>query len=142
MNNIKIKYFTGAEEICKIENGDWIDLRASEDVLMKKCDFTMIPLGVAMELPHGYEAIIVPRSSTFKKWGIIMTNSVGVIDESYCGDNDQWMMPVYATRNVTIHRGDRICQFRLLKHQEPVEFKKVDSLGNADRGGFGSTGTR
>ena len=100
----------------------------------------MIPLGVAMELPQGYEALVIPRSSTFKHFGLIQTNSVGLIDESYCGDNDQWHFPALAKRDTVIHAGDRICQFRIIEHQPRIVFDPVDSLGNADRGGFGSTG--
>ena len=142
MEIIKIKYFDN--EIDKLEyidgKSDWIDLRASEDIEMKKGDFSLIPLGVAMELPSGYEAHVVPRSSTFKTWGIIQTNSMGVIDESYCGDNDQWKMPVYATRDTVIHNNDRICQFSIMKHQPCVQFEEVEYLTGKDRGGFGSTG--
>ena len=91
-------------------------------------------------MPEGYEAHIAPRSSAFKRWGIIQANSVGVIDNSYCGDNDIWMMPVYATRFTKIHKNDRICQFRIVEKQPHLEFEVVDHLGNEDRGGFGSTG--
>ena len=140
---IKIKYFTDdIEKLTYIDGkSDWIDLRASEDVELKTGDFKLIPLGVAMQLPKGYEAHIVPRSSTFKTWGFIQTNSMGVVDESYCGDNDQWKMPVYATRDTTIHKNDRICQFRIIEHQPKIDFEDVESLGNEDRKGFGSTGT-
>ena len=142
MEKIKIKYFT--EEIDKLTyidgKSDWIDLRASETVELKAGDFKLIPLGVAMELPKGYEAHVVPRSSTFKNYGIIQANSIGVIDESYCGDNDQWMMPAIALRDTVIHKNDRICQFRIFEHQPPHTIKTVDHLGNTDRGGIGSTG--
>ena len=137
---IKIKYFDNAEEIKKIEQGDWVDLKAAENVYMNKYDFKLIPLGVAMQLPEGYEAHIVPRSSTFKNFGIIQTNHMGVVDESYCGDNDQWFFPAYAFRETTIKKGDRICQFRIVKKQPEIEFKVVDKLNNKDRGGHGSTG--
>lgn len=139
---IKIKYFSEEIERLKyIENkSDWIDLRAAKEVEMKAGEFRLIPLGIAMELPKGYEAHVVPRSSTFKNFGIIQTNSMGVIDETYCGDNDQWFMPALAMRDTCIHVNDRICQFRIMKHQPPVEFKAVDALGNEDRGGHGSTG--
>ena len=142
MEIIKIKYFDDKIEKLEYidEKSDWIDLRASEDIEMKKGDFSLIPLGVAMKLPSGYEAHIVPRSSTFKTWGIIQTNSMGVIDESYCGDNDQWKMPVYATQDTVIHKNDRICQFRIMKHQPTIEFEEVDKLEGKDRSGFGSTG--
>lgn len=137
---IKIKYFTDIEKITKIEKGDWIDLRAAEDVTLKAGEFKLIPLGVAMELPVGYEAHMVPRSSTYKKFGIIQTNHQAVIDESYCGDNDQWLYPAYALRDTEIHKGDRICQFRIMEKQPHIEFEEVEQLGNEDRGSFGSTG--
>lgn len=142
--NIKIKYFT--DKINKLEyidgKSDWIDLRASEDVELKSGEFKLIPLGVAMELPKGYEAHIVPRSSTFKNFGIIQTNSMGVIDETYCGSNDQWMMPAYAIRDTVIHINDRICQFRIMEHQPYINFNSVYELGGVDRGGFGSSGVQ
>ena len=142
MPEIRIKYFT--EEIDKLEyidgKSDWIDLRASEDVEMKAGEFKLIPLGVAMELPKGYEAHLVPRSSTFKNYGIIQTNSCGIIDCTYCGDEDMWRMPVYATRDTRIQKNDRICQFRIMENQPKVTFSQVESLGNENRGGFGSTG--
>ena len=140
---IKIKYHTDEIEKLRYIDGksDWIDLRASEDVGLKAGEFKLISLGVSMELPKGYEAHVVPRSSTFKTWGILQTNSIGIIDESYCGDNDIWKMPVYATRDTTIHKNDRICQFRIEKHQPTIMFEEVDTLGNDDRSGFGSSGT-
>ena len=101
-----------------------------------------MPLGVAMELPKGYEAHVVPRSSTYKNFGIIQTNHMGVIDESYCGDNDQWFFPAYALRDTKISRGDRICQFRIMEHQPAILFEETDSLDHEDRGGIGSTGRR
>ena len=107
---------------------------------MKAGEFRLIPLGIAMELPKGYEAHVVPRSSTFKSFGIIQTNSMGVIDETYCGDNDQWFMPAYALRDTRIHVNDRICQFRIMEHQPELFFEETDALLNGDRGGFGSTG--
>lgn len=141
---IKIRYFTN--KIDKLEyidgKSDWIDLRAAEDVELKAGEFKLIPLGVAMQLPKGYEAHIVPRSSTFKNFGIIQTNHQGVVDESYCGDNDQWFFPAYALRDTVIHVNDRICQFRLMEHQPEIEFDEVLVLGNADRGGHGSTGVK
>ena len=142
MEQIKIKYFTDIDRLKNIEGdkSDWIDLRASETVELKAGEFKMIPLGVAMELPTGYEAHVVPRSSTFKTLGIIQTNSMGVIDESYCGDNDQWRMPVYATRDTVIHKNDRICQFRIMEHQPSIKFKEVGRLEGKERGGFGSSG--
>lgn len=141
-NTIKIKYFTDVEPIEKINKGDWIDLRAAERVELKAGEYKLIPLGVGMVLPEGYEANIVPRSSTFKKWGIIQTNSFAVIDNSYSGDNDQWFYPVYATRDTVIEKNDRICQFRLNEIQKPVTFEVVKHLNDTDRGGFGSTGSK
>ena len=138
---IKIKYLTDINEIKPSQKGDWIDLRAAKDIILIKGETNLIPLGIAMELPKGYEAIVAPRSSTLKKFGIIQTNSIGVIDESYCGDNDEWMMPVLAIRDTEIHKNDRICQFRIIKHQPVIEFEKTEHLGNTSRGGFGSTGT-
>ncbi|SDB27769.1 dUTP diphosphatase [Eubacterium oxidoreducens] len=139
---IRIKYFTDKIEKLTYIDGksDWIDLRASEDVTLKKGEFKLISLGVAMELPAGYEAHLVPRSSTFKNFGIIQTNSCGIIDGSYCGDEDMWRMPVYATRDAQIHVGDRICQFRIIENQPKITFDEVEHLGNENRGGFGSTG--
>lgn len=140
---ILVKYFSNdLEKIVKAKVGDWIDLRAAEDVTMNAGEFKMIPLGVAMELPPGYEAHVVPRSSTFKNFGIIQTNSPGIIDHSYCGDNDQWHFPAYALRQTTIHKGDRICQFRIVENQPELEFAIVEHLDNKDRGGLGSTGTK
>lgn len=141
VETIQIKYHTDIEPLEQKEGSDWIDLRAAEEVKMSPNQFKLIPLGVSMKLPEGHEAHIVPRSSTFKTWGIIQTNHMGVIDESYCGDNDQWMMPVLATRAVIIHKNDRICQFRIVKKQPKILFQKVDTLGEESRGGFGSTGT-
>lgn len=142
MQNIKIKYLSEqVEKLRYIEDkSDWIDLRASENVEMKAGEFKLIPLGIAMELPAGYEAHVVPRSSTYKNFGIIQTNSMGVIDETYCGDNDQWFFPALAMRDTIINVNDRICQFRIMEHQPALEFIEVDSLGNQDRGGHGSTG--
>ena len=142
METIKIKYFTDKIEKLTYIDGksDWIDLRAAESVDLKKGEFKLIPLGVAMELPKGYEAHIVPRSSTFKNFGIIQTNHQGVIDSSYCGDNDEWKMPVYAMRDTHIEVNDRICQFRIMEHQPAIEFEEAPELGHEDRGGHGSTG--
>ncbi|MEV9652533.1 dUTP diphosphatase [Bacillus aerius] len=140
---IKIKYLDETQtRISKIEKGDWIDLRAAEDVVMGKEEFKLIPLGVAMELPEGHEAHVVPRSSTFKHFGIIQTNSMGVIDESFKGDNDFWFFPAYALRYTEIKKGERICQFRIIEKMPEVELIEVDHLGNDDRGGHGSTGTK
>jgi dUTP pyrophosphatase len=137
---IKIKYHTNIEEISTIQNSDWVDLRSAETFELKVGEFKFISLGVSMELPKGYEAHLSPRSSTFKNWGIIQTNGVGVVDESYCGNNDIWKMPVYATRDTVINKNDRICQFRIIHKQPNLKFVKVDDLDNYDRGGFGSTG--
>ena len=137
---IKVKYHTDILPLEMNEKGDWVDLRAAQDMkLWEGCSYR-IPLGISVELPEGYEAHIAPRSSTFKNWGIIQTNSVGVIDNSYCGDNDIWMMPVYATRDTYINKNDRVCQFRIMEKQPHLEFETVDHLGNDDRGGFGITG--
>jgi len=141
MEQIKIKYHN--PDLIKIEKiavGDWIDLRAAEDITLKANEEAIISLGVSMKLPDGYEAHIVPRSSTFKKWGIIQTNHMGVIDNSYSGDNDIWGMPVYAIKNTEIKMNDRICQLRIVKRQPEIKFIEVDSLGSINRGGFGSTG--
>jgi dUTP pyrophosphatase len=139
---IKIKYFDAEmPRIEKIAKGDWIDLRSDEDIQLKAGEFILIPLGVAMELPKGYEAYVIPRSSTYKKYFVIQTNHMGLIDETYCGDNDQWYMPVYATVDTKINKYDRICQFRIQRKMPKVEFKEVQILGNEDRNGFGSTGS-
>lgn len=142
METIRIKYFTDKIDKLTYIDGksDWIDLRAAEDIEMKKGEFKLIPLGVAMELPRGYEAHVVPRSSTFKNFGIIQTNHQGVIDCSYCGDNDQWFMPAYALRDTQIHVNDRICQFRIVENQPKITFDEVEHLEHEDRGGIGSTG--
>lgn len=142
METIKIKYFSDKIEKLRYIDGksDWIDLRASENVILKKGEFKLIPLGVAMELPKGYEAHIVPRSSTYKNFGIIQVNHCGVIDGSYCGDNDMWRMPVIALRDTEIHVNDRICQFRIFKNQPAIKFDEVSHLEGEDRGGFGTTG--
>lgn len=138
---IKIKYHNKEiEKIQKIEIGDWIDLRVAEDVEMEQGEYKLLSLGISMQLPEGYEAHIAPRSSTFKNFGIICANSFGIIDESYCGDNDIWKFPAIALRKTTISKGDRICQFRIVKKMPEVEFVEVEMLGNADRGGIGSTG--
>lgn len=141
MKTIKVKYEnSNMQHMQKISEGDWIDLRAAETVKLKKGNFKLISLGVAMKLPKGYEAHIVPRSSTFKNFGIIQTNHQAVIDNSYCGDNDIWKYPVYALKDTVIKEGDRICQFRIMKKQPKLKFKVVDKLKAKDRGGFGSTG--
>ena len=139
---INIKYLTDSIDKLTYIDGksDWIDLRAAETVDMDPMEFKLIPLGVAMQLPAGYEAHVIPRSSTFKNFGIIQANSMGLIDESYCGDNDQWYFPAIALRKTTIRTNDRICQFRIMKHQPQIEFREVDNLNNESRGGIGSTG--
>jgi len=138
---IKVKYFADIEPLAFIKNGDWVDVRAAETVVLTGAP-QLIPLGFALELPPGYEAHLVPRSSTFKKYGVIQTNGMGVVDESYSGDNDQWYFPciqVYPM-SACIHKNARIAQFRIIKKQPVFEFEPVTSLGNSDRGGLGSTG--
>lgn len=142
MMEIKIKYLADIEKIQPIKKGDWIDLRAAEDVVMYSGEFKMIPLGIAMQLPDGYEAYVAPRSSTFKQFGIIMANSLGIVDESYKGDNDQWHFPALALRYSHIKKNDRICQFRIYEHQPEFSFVEVETLGNENRGGLGSTGRK
>lgn len=140
---IKIKYLVNdIDKVAKIKIGDCIDLRSAKTVELKKGDSALIPLGVCMELPKGYEAHLYPRSSTFKNFGLLMTNSVGIFDQSYSGDNDQWFFPVLATRDVTISKNQRICQFRIVKNQPPIQFDFVKRLGNKDRKGIGSTGIK
>jgi len=140
---IKIKYHDPElPKLHAIDNGDWIDMYASENVTMNPGDFHIIQLGVSMKLPDGYEAHLAPRSSTFKKWGILMVNSVGVVDNSYCGEGDVWGFAALAVRPTTIHKGDRIAQFRILKKMGPIDFLEVDHMTDNDRGGFGSTGAR
>ena len=148
---IKIKYFDNAKELNMIEKGNWCDLYANKDMFIPEGERAMIPLGVAMKLPEGYEAHVVPRSSTFKTWGIIQTNHIGIIDNSYCGDNDQWFYPAYCLEpknfidnqyGSLIRKGDKIAQFRIIEVQPKLEFEKVELLGNKDRGGFGSTGSK
>jgi dUTP pyrophosphatase len=124
----------------KTRQGNWIDLKASETVQFHPREYGNIPLGVSMKLPEGYEAYIVPRSSTFSKYGIIQTNGIGIIDNSYSGTDDIWQMPVYAMKETTIPVGARICQFRIVKKQPDIEFIAADRLDEIDRGGFGSTG--
>lgn len=136
---IQINYH-GTMPIEKISVGDWIDLRAAEDTIMSSGEFKIISLGISMKLPEGYEAHVVPRSSTFKKWGIIQANGIGVIDNTYCGDDDIWKFPAIALRDTHIYKGDRICQFRIVKKQPEFTFVEVDHLGDQNRGGFGSTG--
>lgn len=141
VQNIKIKYFDNEiDKIEKINIGDWIDLRSAETVQLKKDEFHLVPLGVGMKLPDGYEANIVPRSSTYKNFKVLQTNSFAVIDNSYSGDNDQWLYPVIAMEDTTINKNDRICQFRINKTQPMIEFEEVEHLDNVNRGGIGSTG--
>ena len=139
-NTIKVKYHTDILPIESLDKGDWIDLRAAEDVELQPGDFKLISLGVSMKLPEGYEAHMVPRSSTFKNWGIIQANHMGIIDNSYSGDNDIWKYPVIATKFVKINKNDRICQFRIVKKQPELIFETVEYLDGPDRGGFGSSG--
>lgn len=140
MVTIKIKYLRDIMKIERFNVGDWVDLRAAEEVKLKAGELKLIPLGVAMELPKGYEALVAPRSSTAKKLGIMMANSIGIIDESYKGDGDEWHFPAYAVKDTTIYKNERICQFRIIEHQPMIHLVEVDSLGNDDRGGIGSTG--
>lgn len=140
---IQIKYFVeGLIPIEKIAKGDWIDLRAAEDVTLRKGESRLIRLGIGMILPEGYEAHTAPRSSTFRNFGILQTNSIGVIDQSYCGEEDEWRLPVLAVRDTVIHKNDRICQFRILEKQPDLEFEVVEHLNEVSRGGFGSTGRK
>lgn len=138
---MKVKINTHGNEL-PVAKGDWIDLYTAEDADMKMFDFKIISLGVSMELPEGYYARIVPRSSTYKNFGVIQANSMGVIDNAYCGDNDIWGFPAIALRDTFIPKGTRICQFQIAKKGESIEFEPVESLGNKDRGGFGSTGNK
>ena len=148
---IRIKYFENATRLNKISKGDWIDVYANKDMFIKEGERAMIPLGFALELPSGWEGHLAPRSSTFKTWGIIQTNSIGVVDSSYIGDNDQWHMPVFClqgkseengVKGTFIEKGDKIAQFRIMEVMPTIEFEEVETFGNADRGGFGSTGKK
>ncbi|EGT0013207.1 dUTP diphosphatase [Clostridium perfringens] len=153
---IRIKYFDKATKLKKITKGNWIDVYANKDVFVKCGERKMVPLGFALELPEGWEGHLAPRSSTFKTWGIIQTNSVGVVDDTYIGDNDQWHMPVYCLqgkdvesddngeeiKGTWIRKGDKIGQFRIMEVMPEIEFEEVESFGNKDRGGFGTTGTK
>ena len=139
---IQVRYHADILPLKKLPQGDWIDLRAAETVEMKAGEYRLISLGVSMKLPAGYEAHVSPRSSTFKKWGIMMTNSVGVIDESYCGDNDLWYFSAVALRDTRIEKNSRICQFRVMKKMTDVNLETVDFLTAPDRGGIGSTGEK
>ncbi|EJT6164334.1 deoxyuridine 5'-triphosphate nucleotidohydrolase [Clostridium perfringens] len=152
---IRIKYFDKATKLKKITKGNWIDVYANKDVFVKCGERAMVPLGFALELPEGWEGHLAPRSSTFKTWGIIQTNSVGVVDDTYIGDNDQWHMPVYClqgkdiesengeeVKGTWIRKGDKIGQFRIMEVMPEIEFEEVESFENKDRGGFGTTGTK
>lgn len=148
---IRIKYFDGATKLNKISKGDWIDVYANKEMFIKEGERAMIPLGFALELPVGWEGHIAPRSSTFKTWGIIQTNGIGVVDSSYIGDNDQWHIPVFCLqgkiekdgiKGTVIEKGDKIGQFRVMEVMPNIEFEEVEVFGNADRGGFGSTGKK
>lgn len=140
---LKVRYLAdGLEELRCVPGSDWVDLRAAEDIVMKAGEFRLIPLGVAVALPEGYEAHVVPRSSTFKHYGLLQANSMGVVDGSYRGDGDQWHWPAYATRDVAIEKNTRLCQFRVVENQPPLVFTRVERLEGPDRGGFGSTGRR
>lgn len=149
VEKIKIKYHTDIQKIQKVAMGDFIDLRAAESVFIPFGKMVKVSLGISMQLPKGYEAHVVPRSSTFEKWGVICVNSMGIIDNSYCGDNDVWKFPAFCleprtmkngVQGTMIHKGDRICQFRIVENQPVIEFEEVAVLGNKDRGSFGSTG--
>lgn len=138
---IKVQYKDDSiERMKKIVQGDWIDLRAATDIAMNAGEFAYIDLGVAMQLPKGYEALVAPRSSTFKNFGIIQANSIGIIDNSFCGPTDWWAFPAIALRNTIIHKNDRICQFRIIANQPSVIMHETSLEGNTDRGGWGSTG--
>lgn len=140
---IKVKYFDKEiDKLEKIAKGDLIDLRSAETVEMKAGEYRLIKLGIGMKLAKGYEAHIYPRSSTFKNFGIILANSVGIIDNSYCGDEDQWCFPAIALRDTVIHKNDRICQFRIMENQPKLEFVEVDKLDDVSRNGIGSTGIK
>ena len=156
---MRIKYFDGATKMGKIAKGNWIDVYSNADIFVPVGERAMIPLGFALELPQGWEGHLAPRSSTFKSWGIIQTNHVGVVDDTYIGDNDQWHMPVYCLtanckvneneiptvdgrQGVWIRKGDKIGQFRIMEVMPEIEFDEVESFGNADRGGFGTTGVK
>lgn len=140
METIKIKYFAGASKVLSAHPGEWHDLSTACYMTINKGEFALIHLGVAMKLPEGYEAFLVPRSSTFKNYGIIQTNGIGVIDNAYSGDKDEWKMPVYATKNVVIPKGARIAQFRIVRKEPEIIFEEVEHLDDKNRGGFGSSG--
>ena len=146
---LRIKYFEDATRLKKISKGNWIDVYANKDMFVKEGERAMIPLGFALELPSGWEGHLAPRSSTFKSWGIIQTNSLGVVDDTYIGDNDQWHMPVFCLKGMDIEakgtwikKGDKIGQFRIMEVMPEIELEEVDNFGNSDRGGFGTTGVK
>lgn len=158
---MKIRYFEGATKLQKISKGNWIDVYSNKDVFVEKNTRAMIPLGFALELPKGWEGHLAPRSSTFKSWGIIQTNHVGIVDDSYVGNEDQWHMPVYCldpkdkieeevkgseykkvTYGTWIRKGDKIGQFRVMEVMPEIEFEEVDFLTGENRGGFGTTGVK
>lgn len=148
---LRIKYFKGATKLEKIAKGNWIDVYARVSTFIPQGEYGVVPLGFALELPKGYEGHLAPRSSTFKTWGVIETNSFGIIDDTYIGDNDEWGMPFYCLvgkhilngkRGTHIRKGDKIGQFRIMEVMPPLEFEEVEILGNPDRSGFGSTGKR
>lgn len=138
---ISVKYFDkDLPKLKKIDIGDWIDLRSAIDIHMIRGQFELIPLGIGMILPDGYEAHIAPRSSTFANFGILQTNGLGIVDNSYSGDDDQWMMPVLALRDTRITKGDRICQFRIVQKMPAITIQETEHLNLVSRKGFGSTG--
>ena len=137
---IKVHYHTNITPLAPIRQGDWIDLRCAEETVILPGEYIEIPLGISIQLPPGYEAIVAPRSSTFRNYGIILVNSIGVIDEPYCGDDDEWRFPAYGTREAVIPKDARIAQFRIIEHQPGIDFVTVPTLGNKSRGGLGSTG--
>ena len=148
---LKIKYFNNAKRLEKISKGNWIDVYANEDIFVIKNQSKTIPLGFALELPKGWEGHLAPRSSTFNMWGIIQTNSIGVVDDTYIGDDDQWCMPVYCIEpksysngvaGTWIRKGDKIGQFRIMEVMPNIEFEEVEKLDNKNRGGFGTTGIK
>lgn len=135
----------------QVLGSDWIDLRAAEDIWIPQGESALIDLGVSMDLPDGYEAQVIPRSSLFKNFGLIQTNSVGLIDNSYCSTNDRWKFPAFCLQGrdfidgrtgTMVHLNDRICQFRIVENQPKVTFVEVDELNGEERGGFGSTGIK
>lgn len=137
---IKVKYLRDIEHIKEIKQGDWIDLRCAEGTMLRKGEYKAIPLGVAIQLPEGYSAIIAPRSSLFKNFGLLCANSIGIVDNSYNGDGDEWHFLVYATKQVMIFKNERICQFRIVPNMPKINLRTVEKLGNENRGGIGSTG--